>query len=173
MSKHDSAALQTAATDRRTDLDDRDARALTECMSVLPKGGDVYTVVGENGGTYGVDLREERCTCPDHEYREARCKHIRRAEFATGERTIPSWADTGAIDEQLGDHVEATPQVAAADGGIIIASDDGEILEPDIKDDGRPDDCECGEWNTDADLPCFACYREGFETPASAEDGDI
>ena len=171
MSTNDPAACNTAATDRGTDLDDRDARALTECMSVLPKGGDVYTVVGENGGTYGVDLREGRCTCPDHEYREVRCKHIRRAEFATGERSIPAWADTDTIDEQLGDHVEATPQVVATDGGIIVADDDGEILEPDVN-HGRPENCKCGEWNADADLPCFACYRAGFEQPAGAKDGD-
>lgn len=41
--------------DDSTELEPRDARALTECMIVLPEGGDVFTVVGENGGTYGVD----------------------------------------------------------------------------------------------------------------------
>lgn len=169
MSTKDSAACNTAATDARTDLDDRDARALTECMSVLPDGGDVYTVVGENGGTYAVDAREGRCTCPDHQYREVRCKHIRRVEFATGERAIPAWVETDSLDELLGDHVDASPKRAATDGGIIVADDDGEILESDVS-HGRPEDCECGEWNAEADLPCFACYREGFEQPASAEE---
>ena len=35
----------------------------------------------------------------------------------------------------------------------------GEILDRDS--DGRPDDCDC--W--DADLPCWPCYRDGFDTP--------
>lgn len=29
--------------------------------------------------------------------------------------------------------------------------------------DNRPADCGC--WDTEADLPCFACHRAGFEAP--------
>ncbi|WP_247010814.1 hypothetical protein [Halorientalis litorea] len=29
--------------------------------------------------------------------------------------------------------------------------------------DGRPEDCAC--WDAEADLPCWPCYREGFEAP--------
>lgn len=29
--------------------------------------------------------------------------------------------------------------------------------------DGRPEDCDC--WDAEADLPCWPCYREGFEVP--------
>jgi hypothetical protein len=29
--------------------------------------------------------------------------------------------------------------------------------------DGRPENCEC--WDTEAALPCFACYLEGFDVP--------
>jgi len=103
-----------------TELDDRDARALTESMVVLPEGGDIFTVVGENGGgEYQVDARKDRCTCPDHTYREVQCKHIRRVAFATGERAIPAWVDTSAVDPVLGEHVDATPQAAATDGGVV------------------------------------------------------
>ena len=47
---------------KSTDLDDRTRRALTERMSILPEGGDLYTIVGENHpdreeSTYTVDLR--------------------------------------------------------------------------------------------------------------------
>jgi predicted nucleic acid-binding Zn finger protein len=162
-----------------TDLDARDARALTECMSVLDEGGDVYTVVGENGGTYRVDAREGRCTCPDAQYNlpttdgRERCKHAARVAYATGERSVPAWVDTDAVDPQLGTHVDAGPQVAATDGGteIIDAGDDGTIIdEEEDTDAGRPDDCDCGDWNADADLPCWPCYRDGFEEPASADD---
>ena len=114
--------------EKSTDLDDRDAKALTEYMTVLDEGGEMYTVVGQNGGTYTVDGREGRCTCPDFEYRGATCKHIRRQEFATGRRKIPEWVDRDAVDEQLGEHVEGGPEVAATDGGVI--TDDGaEVLD--------------------------------------------
>jgi len=31
----------------------------------------------------------------------------------------------------------------------------------------RPEDCGC--WNVDQDLPCWACYRDGFDTQNPAE----
>jgi hypothetical protein len=31
--------------------------------------------------------------------------------------------------------------------------------------DGRPEDCDCGGWNDGLDLPCWPCYRDGFEAP--------
>jgi len=117
MSANTSREVETAGPS--PELTDRDARALTEYMTVLPKGGDVFTVVGQNGGgEYRVDAQEERCTCPDHKHRGVRCKHIRRVAFATGEEAIPSWADREEIDDQLGEHVSGTPEVAAADGGV-------------------------------------------------------
>jgi len=90
--------------------DERDARALTECMTVLPQERDSYTVVGENGGTYRVTTRTRRCTCPDHKHRGVRCKHQRRVAFATGERPIPTWADADAVDPLLGEQVEGGPR---------------------------------------------------------------
>jgi hypothetical protein len=105
-----------------TDLDARDARALTEYMSVLPEGGDMYTVVGQHGGTYTVDAREGRCTCPDAEYNlddDERCKHQRRVAYATGAEAVPAWVDTEAVDDQLGEHVDGGPQVVATDGGRL------------------------------------------------------
>ncbi len=94
-----------------------------------------------------------------------RCKHAARVAYATGTREIPPWVDTDAVDAMLGEHVDATPQVAATDGGILEAGDDGEILTDDENDDSRPDDCDCGDWNADADLPCWPCYRDGFDAP--------
>jgi hypothetical protein len=119
--------MSTNATDAEertdTELDARDVRALTECMSVLDEGGDVYTVVGQNGGTY-------------------------------------------TVDPLLGEHVDAGPQVAVTDGGIVDAGDDGEILtDGDDTDDGRPDACDCGDWTADAELVCWPCYRDGVEGP--------
>jgi len=133
-----------------TDLEQRDVRALTECMAVLPEDGDIYTVVGQNqNGEYAVDSREGRCTCADHRYRDVRCKHIRRVAFATGERVVPAWVDADEVDAQLGEHVEGTPKVAVTDGGVTLASF------ADEKDD------EDGCWCDDRSMPCFECYRDG------------
>lgn len=152
-----------------TDFDRRDARALTEYMTVLGEGGDVYSVTTESGSEYAVDAREGRCTCPDHQHRGARCKHLRRVAFATGAEPVPAVVDRGAVDPDLGAHVDATPRVAATDGGILEAGDDGEILEPASDTDDRPADCGCGDWNAAGPLPCWACYRAGFDEPAALE----
>lgn len=53
------------------------------------------------------------------------------------------------------------------DSEIIEAGDEGEILNGDS--DDRPSDCSC--WDADAELPCFQCFREGFDTPNPAEPG--
>ena len=158
-------------TDESTDIDRRGARALTEYMTVLPEGGDVYSVTTESGSEYAVDAREGRCTCLDHQHRGARCKHLRRVAFATGAEPIPAVVDRGAVDPDLGAHVDATPRVAATDGGEILdAGDDGEILEADTDTDDRPADCGCGAWNADGARPCWPCYRDGFDEPAPAAD---
>jgi hypothetical protein len=144
--------MQTIDAERldSTDLDQRDVRALTEYITVLPEGGDIYTVVGQNqNGEYAVDSREGRCTCADHRYRGTRCKHIRRIALATGERPIPAWVDADEVDSQLGEHVEGTPKVAVTDGGVTLASF------ADEKDD------EDGCWCDDHSFPCFDCYSDG------------
>lgn len=162
MSEHTLAESQASVTAGRIDVE-RDRRALTEAMSVLPEGGDIYTVVGQhNNGEYVVDTRESRCTCPDHRFRDIECKHIRRVAFATGERPIPLWVDPGRIDPLLGVHVPQTPRIARPDGGVSLDADsEAESTE-------RPEDCGCGEWTEPSDLPCWPCYREGFVTPNPA-----
>ncbi|TSD08965.1 hypothetical protein DP107_17280 [Haloglomus irregulare] len=36
-------------------------------------------------------------------------------------------------------------------------------------DDGRPDDCDCGDWNADTELLCWPRYRDEVEALASVE----
>jgi hypothetical protein len=165
-----------ADTHDSIDVDPRDARALTEYMTVLPLGGEVYSVTTESGSEYRVDARTGRCDCPDAKHNlptddgREQCKHSARVAYATGERPVPAWVDTEAVDPDLGAHVDATPQVAATDGGIIEAGDDGEILDDEpASDDARPNDCACGDWNADGPLPCWPCWRDGHDEPASAE----
>lgn len=92
-------------------LDERDARALTEVMAVLPDIGrarnadDLYLVVSQT--EYLVDMREGSCECWDDRRPERpRCKHRRRVEFVTGGRAIPSYIDESAIDDRIGQHVD-------------------------------------------------------------------
>jgi len=93
-------------------LDQRDVRALTSYMSVLDDVGlargaeDLYVVVSDSGREYLVDIREGACKCPDHRYRDIKCAHIRRVEFAIGLREVPSSARSEAIDPDLGRHVD-------------------------------------------------------------------
>jgi len=105
------------------ELDDRDIRALITPMTVVDDCGDardhpdVYEVTTDSGSEYLVNTDTRSCTCPDHEYRDACCKHLRRVEFAVGDRTIPGWVSFDAVDSQLGQHVAGQPRVAMADGG--------------------------------------------------------
>lgn len=184
MSNDEPTALESAVNDDdRTELEERDVRALTQYLSVLDDIGrarsddNLFLVVSQSGEEYLVNTRGSgSCDCPDAEYRGIRCKHQRRVAFATGERTIPAAVDD--VDPQLGEHVNTNrTQVAATDGGqIIVAGDDGEILgdeprversevgvEADSSNDDRPDDCQC--WDPDGDLACWPCYNAGFEEP--------
>jgi hypothetical protein len=185
MSNNTRAALETAATDESIDLDERDVRALTQYLTVLDDydrargADDLYMVVSQSGDEYLVDARAGRCECPDHEYRGVRCKHLRRVAFATGERPIPAGVDLDAVDDQLGRHVTANPRRVATDGGDVRTGDGGDVrtgdggavTAPDADTnatDDRPDDCQCAEFLAGNDLPCWPCYREGFETPNAA-----
>jgi len=155
----------TAESHESNDLEDRDVRALTEHMTVLPLRGDVYSVTTESGSEYRVDARKGRCTCPDHQYREVECKHLRRTAFVTGERPIPAWVDADEVDAQLGEHVEETPKVAATDGGVTLDS-----FGADNRDDDRPEDCDCSPHFER--LACWPCYRDGFEEPNPHATGE-
>jgi len=134
--------------DESTALDQRDARALTECMTTLSLGGNIYSVTTESGSEYRVDAQEGRCTCPDHKHRDVRCKHIRRLAFATGSEPIPSWVNTEAVDPLLGEHCEQTPRQAAADGGSL----EGE------SEDASEEDPRSECWCSAKSLPCFEHY---------------
>lgn len=158
------------------DLEKRSVRALTEKMTVLPLGGDVFSVTTESGSEYRVDARERRCTCPDSKHNldsDESCKHERRVVFAVGDREIPEWVEMDVVDPQLGDHVEGTSVVdngdsrtteAVADGGMTVVSSDDTTAEKDnsrATDDSQNGDCDCA--NLPDGCPCFQCYLNGAE----------
>ncbi|WP_222915829.1 SWIM zinc finger family protein [Natrinema sp. SYSU A 869] len=70
-------------------LTKRSRRARTEPMSVLPLGDGLYEVESASDHTYLVDLEAGRCTCPDHVFRKARCKHVRRVAIEITEGRTP------------------------------------------------------------------------------------
>lgn len=119
-------------------MDDRDIAALTEYMTVLessatlPDAPDMYAVVSASGSEYHVDLRSETCGCPDHRYREARCKHIRRCEYETGRRPLPAWVDREDLPADFARHVDGEP-VQEDDPQLRARVDtvhaEGEVLE--------------------------------------------
>lgn len=100
------------ATDTTAEDVELDERALTQYLTVLEDhdrarhGDDLYMVVSQSGSEYFVDARLPACECGDHQYRDRKCKHIRRVEFATGQREIPEWVDQEAVDDQLGLHID-------------------------------------------------------------------
>jgi hypothetical protein len=76
-------------------INSRTERALTQYLTVLADVGqvkgadDLFLVVSQSGTEYLVDRREGRCTCPDHEHRGVRCKHLWRVAFATSDEPVP------------------------------------------------------------------------------------
>jgi len=168
--------MSTTAThdNESTDIDQRTRAALTESMVAYELAPGQYEVIGENHGDrdqdkYTVDTRLGACTCNDYEYREPEggCKHLRRVQFATGEVPVPAGVE--GVDPALGEATDGEVRRVATDGGIIEAGDDGEIV-GESDDGGRPEDCECGEFHDDAGLPCWPCYRDGFDEPANADN---
>lgn len=157
-------------TDDCTDFDDRDARALTEYLTVLDDVGrardadDLFLVVSGSGSEYLVDARHGSCECPDARHRDVECKHQKRVAFATGRRSVPAWIETDAVDDQLGEHVDG-PRIAAADGGeLIVADDGGEIVDDsDERIEGPfPEFNKYGNYSGEDYYRCSACGAEAI-----------
>ncbi|WP_255681503.1 hypothetical protein [Natrinema sp. SYSU A 869] len=151
--------MMTEQADTFEGIETREAKALTEIMTVL---GDLpavqdnsnrYSVTTESGREYHVHVVEGTChkkngeECPDQEYNlddNDVCKHVHRARYAVGFKEIPEWIDEDAIDDDLGvfvptkhdesDTADAdtlTGRKAATDGGVSVreVATDAEVLE--------------------------------------------
>ncbi len=93
---------------RPSDLEDALLRALREPMLVCDDHpdawGDHQVVVYNEAREYVVNTDVEHCTCPAMQYHydaEEVCKHIVRAQLATGEREMPAWVNLEAVDDML------------------------------------------------------------------------
>lgn len=65
-------------------------------MAVTPLGDGRYRVASQSGNEYTVDLPKSDCSCPDHELRHERCKHLRRVAL---EITLGNVAPPGRVRE--------------------------------------------------------------------------
>jgi len=112
-----------------TDVESRTRRALERVLTVTHTDGtpisddESPTVVSVHSGNSGkerrVDVREGRCTCPDHKHRDSVCYHIRRGRMALGVQPVPT-ETLAACD--VHSHFAANapgPVVATSDGGLV------------------------------------------------------
>jgi hypothetical protein len=93
--------------------------------------------------TYSVSVESgipAHCGCPAWEYQEGPCKHMVAV----------------AIREPVLDAASEGPTLKP-DGGVTV-----EEVESDHSNE-RPDDCDCSPLFEE--LPCWPCYRDGFEEP--------
>jgi hypothetical protein len=61
-----------------------------------------------------------------------------------------------AIREPVLEAATAEPKMKP-DGGVTVETEESDHS------DERPDDCDCA--STFEELPCWPCYRDGFEEP--------
>lgn len=105
----------------------RARRARVEPMAVRPLRDGRYAVE-TTGGTYVVDLDAHTCTCPDHQLRGARCKHLRRVALEVTERLVPPPGQRTAVCAVCGGR---TFVPTAFDGPALCARHDhrpGELV---------------------------------------------
>ncbi|CDK38906.1 SWIM zinc finger family protein [Halorubrum sp. AJ67] len=151
------AALSPTDVVNILDADEQvEKRAAWEAFEFVLRGdGDVGVTNGSHEDadehTYTVHVESgipSDCTCPAWEYQSGVCKHM--VAVAIREPVLEAATED---------------QPVRADGGITLeefGADDG--------DDDRPEDCECAP--SMDNLPCWPCYRDGFEEPNANAAGE-
>lgn len=156
-------------------------------MTVVPDAPGMFEVYNGDGESYVVDLVSGACTCPDAEYHEPEdgCKHLRRVEMEAGIRDVPQVCAEHAapLDVKLAinaradaDEPEPEPEPRiipeTTKPARAVMADGGQVLEPETRgsgaEEGRPEECIC---HSDDDLPCWPCFRVGFEAPDPTGEG--
>lgn len=134
------------------ELDDRDVKALTQYLTVVPidDADGLYEVTSQSGKEYIVDLQLGACECPDFGHRQPSdgCKHVRRVAFETGARELPAWVDREALPSDFRAHVDHDDQDPDAPGACALATDGGQEETP-------REECWCAEY----DCPCFEHFE--------------
>jgi hypothetical protein len=135
---------------------------VTNASYGFEKDDHKYVVtVEEQGGLFVPD----KCECPaDHYNDDYSCKH--RVAVATIGGPVVLGA---AMAYTSGEGNQPEPTTVAekirTDGGTDVRSDTDDHVAGDSGTDERPDDCDCASFMGDYGLPCWPCYRDGFENP--------
>jgi hypothetical protein len=69
------------------DVREQKGLVIAERHRLQPSGGLWYVPSDSSGGRYEVDFDAGRCTCPDFELRQLKCKHIWAVEFTIRRET--------------------------------------------------------------------------------------
>ncbi|NLV09327.1 SWIM zinc finger family protein [Halomicrobium mukohataei] len=143
------APRKTALAPDLRRLDERAARAWTEAMAVRSLPGSRYAVDSESGATYVVDATTGSCTCPDHEIRGRRCKHVRRVAIEITAGRVPPPGQVRAVcdaceTETFVPEDAPTPHLCATcaldPGAVVLDRETGDRLVVVRVTDRRADD---------------------------------
>lgn len=130
-------------------------------MAVRAVGDGAYDVLTADESVYTVDLPAGTCTCPDHEYRNARCKHLRRVAIEVTAGRVPAPGQREASCRDCGDRFfapeTATDPVycevcALSPGDLVVDRERGDLLVVAAVRDEAAEEVSAGE-ATVADYP--------------------
>ncbi|UPW01432.1 TFIIB-type zinc ribbon-containing protein [Halorussus gelatinilyticus] len=170
--------------------DIRSQRARMERMAVTPLGGGVYEIESQSGNTYSVDLPGGRCTCPDHNFRGVRCKHLRRVAMEVTEGRVPPPGQQAVTcrncgDERFVDETDRGPhfceECGLDPGETVVDRETGDLLVVVRTTSRRADEVEItGHGCTVAEYSSNAAYRPDdvvveamYPVPAGLGSGDL
>jgi hypothetical protein len=164
MSDNDDSGQDSIASRTRRALEEPLTVLTTALKPVEDRDTSVVTVTSHSGSEYTVDVREERCTCPDSKHRapDGGCKHVRRARFALGHSSVDSQTVRQLdIDSQIGANAPGLI-VATADGGVVGYN--AEVLEKSPRWQGPfAEYNQYGEPTGSEYVRCSGCGREVLE----------
>ncbi|WP_435346050.1 hypothetical protein [Haloarchaeobius sp. HRN-SO-5] len=100
-----STATHTPASSGVVDLSTREVRALTRPMIVVEDDPQTWdadeVVVYHEDRAHVVNPVLGFCDCADAHYRNVRCQHLHRADYALGRKQVPGWVDYDQLDGLL------------------------------------------------------------------------
>jgi transposase len=95
-------------------MSEREQKALViAAKSKIARKGDTWVVPSQTGsGKYTVDADLSHCTCPDHELRKVKCKHIIAVEYTLErERSVTETTDGDVTTTTVTETVKVTKRV--------------------------------------------------------------
>ena len=137
--------------------DIRSQRARMERMAVRPLGGGVYEIESQSGNVYSVDLPGGRCTCPDHNFRGVRCKHLRRVAMEVNEGLVPPPSKEAVACENCGEETFVDEPATGPHfcetcwlepGEAVVDRETGDLLVVVRTTDRRADEVRIGDSDT-------------------------